>query len=257
MEDSMYPTVSIVIRVYNRERYIGRAIESVLSQSYTDFDLLVWDDGSTDKTAQIAIEYAKKDRRVRIAFYNHRGAVKALKSALADTFGIYLCWVDSDDMLAPTALEETVAVLEENPTVGMVYTDYQLINASDRIIGFGNRCLIPYSKVLPDFKIFQFRLIRRSVFEEIGGIDESFRCAEGYDLCLRIAELTEVHHVPKPLYFYRIHEDLVSQNMDIDQIHSSRNAVSRNLERRRLSDGFYSDLKLRKCFSMRRRKKNG
>lgn len=257
MEDSMYPTVSIVIRVYNRERYIGRAIESVLSQTYTDFDLLVWDDGSTDKTVQIAIEYAKKDRRVRIAFYNHRGAVKALKSALADTFGIYLCWVDSDDMLAPTALEETVAVLEENPTVGMVYTDYQLINASDRIIGFGNRCLIPYSKVLPDFKIFQFRLIRRSVFEEIGGIDESFRCAEGYDLCLRIAELTEVHHVPKPLYFYRIHEDSVSQNMGADQVYCNQDEVSRNPERRGLPDRFERDLQIRGRFPLRREKSNG
>jgi glycosyltransferase involved in cell wall biosynthesis len=257
MEDSMHPTVSIVIRVYNRERYIGRAIESVLSQTYTDFDLLVWDDGSTDKTAKETLEYAKKDRRVRIAFYNHRGAVKALKSALADTFGTYLCWVDGDDMLAPTALEETVAVLEENPTVGMVYTDYQVIDASDRIIGFGNRCLIPYSKVLPDFKIFQFRLIRRSVFERSGGIDESFRCAENYDLCLHIAELTEVRHIPKPLYFYRIHEDSVSQNMDAGQIHFNRDAVSRNLEWRGLSDRFELDPQIRSRFSLQRRKSNG
>jgi len=253
----MYPTVSIVIRVYNRERYIGRAIESVLSQTYTDFDLLVWDDGSTDKTAQVAIEYAKKDRRVRIAFYNHRGAVKALKSALADTFGTYLCWVDSDDMLAPTALEETVAVLEEIPTVGMVYTDYQLINASDRIIGFGNRCRTPYSKMLSDFKIFQFRLIRRSVFDETGGIDGSFRYAEGYDLCLRIAELTDVYHIPKPLYFYRINEDSVSQNMGADQVHCNQDEVSRNPERRGLPDRFERDLQIRGRFSLRRGKSNG
>ena len=255
----MHPTVSIVIRVYNRERYIGRAIESVLSQTYTDFDLLVWDDGSTDKTAKEALEYAKKDRRVRIAFYNHRGAVKALKSALADTFGAYLCWVDSDDMLAPTALEETVAVLEENPTVGMVYTDYQVIDAFDRITGYSNRRRAPYSRgrMLQDFKTLQFRLIRRSVFERSGGIDESFYCAEDYSLCLRLAEFTEVRHIPKPLYIYCIHDDAVSQNMGADQIHCNQDAVSRNPERRGLPDRFERDLQIRGRFSLRREKSNG
>jgi glycosyltransferase involved in cell wall biosynthesis len=255
----MHPSVSIVIRGYNRDGYIGRAIESVLAQTYQDFDLLVWDDGSTDKTAKVAIEYAKKDRRVRIAAYDHRGAVKSLKSALADTFGPYLCWVDSDDMLAPTALEETVAVLEGNPTVGMVYTDYQVIDASDRVTGYGKRCRIPYSKdrMLLDFMTFHFRLIRRSVFEQAGGIDESFLCAEDYDLCLRLAELTEVRRIPKPLYFYRIHSDSVSQRMRIDQIHCARDAVSHALERRGLSDRFEIDLQIRGRFSLRRRKPNG
>lgn len=255
----MYPTVSIVIQGYNRERCIGRAIESVLSQTYKDFDLLVWDDGSTDKTAKEVIEYAKRDRRVRIAFYNHLGAVKALKSALADTFGPYLCWVDSDDMLAPTALEEMVAVLKENPTVGMVYTDYQVIDASDRITGYSNRRRAPYSRgrMLQDFKTLQFRLIRRSVFERSGGIDESFYCAEDYSLCLRLAEFTEVRHIPKPLYFYRIYEDSVSQNIGADQVHCNQDAVSRNPERRGLSDRFELDPQIRSRFSLQRRKSNG
>ena len=255
----MHPTVSIVIRGYNRERYIGRAIESVLAQTYEDFDLLIWDDGSNDRTAQVAIEYAKKDRRVRIASYDHRGATKVLKAALADTFGPYLCWVDSDDMLAPTALEETVAVLNANPTVGMVYTDYQVMDSADRITGYGKRCRIPYSKdrMLLDFMTFHFRLIRRSVFDQVGGIDESFQCAEDYDLCLRVAELTEVRRIPKPLYFYRIHADSISQSMRIDQIHCARDAVNRALDRRGLSDRFELDLQIRGRFSLRRRKPNG
>ena len=111
----MIPKVSIVMTAHNRERYIGKAIESVLAQTYKDFDLLIWDDGSTDNTFAIACEYAKKDNRIRLAAYDHRGPVKALKEAIADTFGPYLCWVDSDDMLEPTALEETVAVLDSEP----------------------------------------------------------------------------------------------------------------------------------------------
>ena len=255
----MYPTVSIIIRGYNRERYVGRAIESVLAQTYTDFDLLVWDDGSTDKTAQIVIECAKKDRRIRIAACNHRGAVKSLKEALADTFGPYLCWVDSDDTLAPTALEETVAVLNENPTVGMVYTDYQVIDAADQVKSYGRRCRIPYSKdrLLLDFMTFHFRLIRRSVFEQAGGIDDEFQCAEDYDLCLRLSEITEIRRIQKPLYHYRIHPESVSHEMRLEQVQWSREAISRALERRGLSERFEVDLQIREQFRLKRRNPDG
>ncbi len=255
----MHPSVSIVIRGYNRERYIGRAIESVLAQTYQDFDLLVWDDGSNDGTAKVAIECAKKDSRVRLAAYDHRGAVKSLKSALADTFGQYLCWVDSDDMLAPTALEETVAVLEGNPTVGMVYTDYQVIDASDQVKSYGRRCRIPYSKdrMLLDFMTFHFRLIRRSAFEQAGGIDDEFRCAEDYDLCLRLSEITEIRRIQKPLYHYRIHHKSVSQEMRLEQVHWSREAISRALKRRGLSERFEVDLQIHERFSLKRRNPDG
>jgi len=255
----MHPSVSIVIRGYNRERYIGRAIESVLAQTYQDFDLLVWDDGSSDGTAKVAIECAKKDSRVRLAAYDHRGAVKSLKSALADTFGPYLCWVDSDDMLAPTALEETVAALDGNPSVGMVYTDYQVIDTSDQVKSYGRRCRIPYSKdrLLLDFMTFHFRLIRRSVFEQAGGIDDEFRCAEDYDLCLRLSEITEIRRIQKPLYHYRIHPKSVSHEMRLEQVHWSRAAISRALKRRGLSERFEVDLQIHERFSLKRRNPDG
>lgn len=258
-ETQTYPTVSVIIRGYNRERYIGPAIESVLAQTYTDFDLLVWDDGSTDRTARIAIEYAKKDRRIRVAACEHRGAVKSLKAAVADTFGAYLCWVDSDDLLSPTALEETVAVLDEHPSVGMVYTDYQLIDAAGRIKGRGRRCRIPYSKdrLLLDFMTFHFRLMRRSVLEQVGGINEDFRCAEDYDLCLRMSEITEVRHIRKPLYFYRVHPESISQRNRIEQIHCSRDAIAQALERRGLADRFRIDLQIHGRFSLKRRRADG
>ena len=254
-ETQTYPTVSVIIRGYNRERYIGPAIESVLAQTYTDFDLLIWDDGSTDKTARIAIEYAKKDRRIRVAACEHRGAVKSLRAAVADTFGAYLCWVDSDDLLSPTALEETVAVLDEHPSVGMVYTDYQLIDAAGRIKGRGRRCRIPYNKdrLLLDFMTFHFRLMRRSVLEQVGGINENFRCAEDYDLCLRLSEITEIRHIQKPLYQYRVHPRSISHEMRLEQVHWSREAISNALKRRGLADRFEVDLQIRERFSLRRR----
>lgn len=225
----MNPSVSVIIRVYNRERYIGQAIESVLSQTYTGFDLLIWDDGSTDKTVRVAIEYAKKDRRVRIAAYDHRGAVKSLKAAFDHTFGTYLCWVNSDDLLSSTALEDTVAVLENNPSVGMVYTDYQLIDTTGVVKGQSRRRRISYRKdhLLLDFMTFPFRLMRRSFFEHKGDINNDYREVRGYDFCLYRPDITEIRHIQKPLYQYRVHPRSILYEIETrwQQIHWFRESI--------------------------------
>jgi len=247
------PKVSIIMTAHNRERYIGKAIKSVLAQTYADFDLLIWDDGSTDRTSAIVCEYAKKDNRIRLAAYDHRGSAKALKAAVAETFGQYLCWVDSDDMLEPTALEETVAVLDSDPSIGVVYTDYRVIDANDAVKGYGRRCRIPYSKdrLLLDFMTFHFRLMRRSVYDQVGGIDDTLEVAEDYDLCLKLSEITEFKHLAKPLYRYRFHDQSLSHQQRIKQIECSRAAVNRALERRGLTDRLELHVDIREKFSLR------
>ncbi len=252
----MIPKVSIVMTAHNRERYIGKAIESVLAQTYTDFDLLIWDDGSTDRTFAIASDYARQDNRIRLAAYGHRGSAKALKEAVADTFGQYLCWVDNDDMLEPTALEETVAVLDSDPSIGVVYTDYRVIDADDAVKGYGRRCRIPYSKdrLLLDFMTFHFRLMRRCVYDQVGGIDDTLGPAEDYDLCLKLSEITEFKHLAKPLYRYRIHGRNLSQQQRIKQIECSKTAVAKALERRGLADRFELHVEIREKFILRRKR---
>jgi glycosyltransferase involved in cell wall biosynthesis len=249
----MIPKVSIIMTAHNRERYIGKAIESVLAQTYADFDLLISDDGSTDRTFAIASDYARQDNRIRLATYDHRGPAKALKEAVADTLGPYLCWVDSDDMLEPTALEETVAVLDSDPSIGVVYTDYRVIDANDAVKGYGRRCRIPYSKdrLLLDFMTFHFRLMRRSVYDQVGTIDDTLEPAEDYDLCLKLSEITEFKHLAKPLYRYRIHGQNLSQQQRIKQIECSKTAVSKALERRGLADRLELHVEIREKFILR------
>ncbi|HBL10267.1 MAG TPA: filamentous hemagglutinin, partial [Cyanobacteria bacterium UBA11162] len=99
--------ISIIITTYNRDRYLGGAIESVLSQTQGDFELLIWDDGSTDNSLAIAHDYATRDQRIRVVGAKHQGRGISLKEAIAQTHGTYIGWVDSDDLLAPTALAET------------------------------------------------------------------------------------------------------------------------------------------------------
>jgi glycosyltransferase involved in cell wall biosynthesis len=230
---------------YSRERYLGAAIESVLAQTCGDFELLLWDDGSTDRSVALARAYARQDARVRVVAAPHLGRTPALKAAVAHAAGTYVGLVDSDDLLAPTALEETMAILDAQPEVGMVYTDYLDIDAHGAVRGYGQRCHIPYSQegLLLNFMTFHFRLIRRTVLEQVGDFDTSFACAQDYDLCLRLAEVTEVRHLAKPLYYYRVHPDGISQGRAMEQIRCSYKAIRAALQRRGLAA--FLELKLR------------
>ncbi|HEY9835189.1 MAG TPA: glycosyltransferase, partial [Stenomitos sp.] len=230
----MAALISIVITVYNRERYLRAAIESILSQTLGDFELLVWDDGSSDRSLKIAQEYACKDSRVRVVAAEHQGHTRALKQAIVQSQGKYIGWVDSDDILAATALEKTAQRLERNPEVGMVYTSYLDIDEYDRIVSYGYRCIVPYSKegLLHQFMTFHFRLIRRSVYEQVGGLNDLLEHAQDYDLCLRLSEKTEIRHVNQPLYYYRTHPTSISHQKRYEQIRDARLAVELAYQRR-------------------------
>ncbi|HEY9608847.1 glycosyltransferase, partial [Allocoleopsis sp.] len=242
----MKALISIVITTYNGERYLGAAIESVLSQTRGDFELLIWDDGSTDDSVRIAQTYAKQDSRVRVVAAVHQGRVQALKGAIAQTTGTYIGWIDQDDLLAAAALQETTAILDTNPEVGFVYTDYLDMEESGKIRGYGTRCHIPYSKerLLLDFMTFFFRLMRREVFEQVGGLDESMTHVEDYDLCLKLSEATEVRHVKKPLYYYRCHGLSASQKYPRQQAENACDAIANALKRRGLAEQLQVQLEI-------------
>lgn len=233
----MAATISIVITTYNRDRYLGAAIASVLQQTYPNLELLIWDDGSTDQSLEIAQYYATKDARVQVVAAPHQGRGPALQQAIARTSGAYLGWVDDDDVLAPTALEETLAVLQAAPTVGMVYTDYVDMREDSTVLGYGTRCAIPYSpeRLLIDFMTFHFRLMRRSVYEQVGGVDATLGMVEDYDLCLRLSEVTSIHHLARPLYYYRHHPHCLSYQRRAQQIERSRWTIAQALHRRGLA----------------------
>jgi glycosyltransferase involved in cell wall biosynthesis len=236
----MPPSISIIMTVYNRERYLDAAIKSILLQTYQNFELLIWDDGSTDRSVAMAEAYAGRDKRIRVMAAAHQGYTGALKAAIAETSGAYFGWVDSDDLLTPTALEATTAILNAQHTVGMVYTNYLVIDENNQPKGLGQRCQIPYSKdrLLIDFMTFHFRLMRRSVYDQVGGIDLAFPCAQDYDLCLKLSEVAEIHHLPQPLYCYRSHSDSISQQNRLQQIDCARRAIADALERRGLSERY-------------------
>lgn len=236
----MAPTLSLLIVNYNGARYLRDALDSALTQTYTDFELLVWDDGSTDRSVDIAQAYALQDRRVRVVAAGHHGVAAARQAAIAQTSGAYLGWLDGDDLLASTAIEETTRVLDAHPETGLVYTDYLEIDAEGNLQGYGERCHMPYAKelLLLGFMTFHFRLLRRAVFEQVGGINTAYPYAYDYDLCLRLSEVTTVRRIRKPLYYYRRHSDTISAQKQHEQKRDSCQAILAALQRRGLVERY-------------------
>jgi glycosyltransferase involved in cell wall biosynthesis len=244
---------------YNRERYVAAAVRSALAQTRGDFELIVRDDGSTDGTLAAIRAAVGDDPRVRIMAGENLGVVGSLNLAAAEARGRYFGWVDSDDSLAPTALEETARVLDGEPSVGMVYTSYVVIDEAGKMVGAGKRCKIPYTpqRLLVEFMTFHFRLMRKDFFDRVGRLDPTMIHAEDYDLCLKLSEVTEFRHVDKPLYAYRVHADSISQERRVQQILASRDAINAALRRRRMDATHELQVQIVGRFQIRKKASSG
>ena len=229
------PRVSIVIPVYNRQSYLTFAVESVLRQTYTDWELIISDDGSTDGTLEMAHNFALHDSRIRVLTAEHKGVVHALIAGFGAATGEFIGQLDSDDLLEPQAVELTVKALDEDEACGMVYTNYIDIDKNGRKMRPGNRCFILYSpeRMLIDFMTFHFRLIRKSVYNKIGGFNTQFNNLEDWDLCLRLSEVTTIKKINEYLYLYRYHPDSTKVTMNqLERINLCTEAITQALQRR-------------------------
>jgi glycosyltransferase involved in cell wall biosynthesis len=234
------PKASIVTTIYNRQKYLPQTIESILSQSYSDLELILWDDGSTDRSLEICYHYAAQDYRIRVIPACHQGRGHAIAQACDLAQGEYIGIVDSDDLLAQTAITETVSYLNQNPEVGMVYTDYLIVAEDDSVKGYGHHCQIPYSRerILLEFMTFHFRLLRLDAYKNISGFNPEFTYAQDYDLCLRLSETTEIAQIKNPLYYYRHHQNSISGEKRIEQMLFSKKAIENALQRRGMSEEY-------------------
>lgn len=225
----------------------------MLVQTEPNFELIIWDDGSSDGSFNIIQDYARRDSRIRWFQSEHQGRAMALKLAHAEATAPYIGWIDSDDVLSPIALERTLSVLESRPDLGMVYTDCRILDGANRVYGLGRTCELDYSPeaLLTDFMTFHFRLLRRGLYEQVGGIDCSLTAALDYDLCLKLSEITEIHHLKEPLYFYRIHDARISTQRRLEQIGCSMRAVNSALERRGLTQQFELEVEVRSRFQLK------
>jgi glycosyltransferase involved in cell wall biosynthesis len=247
--------IALAMTVYNRQDYLAQALDSIRNQTYPHWQLILWDDGSTDDSPKIARHYAQQDDRIRFIAATHTGRAAALQSAISFSTAPYLAWIDDDDLLAPLTLAATIATLHHNPQIGMVYTDCILIDSTGKELGLDHRSTIPYSpkRLLVDFMTFHFRLIRREIYNKVGGIDLNFPCAQDYDICLKISEVTEIKHIPASLYCYRQHPHSISQARQLQQRELSAQAVKNALIRRGLSNQLHLQITEKGQFQLRKK----
>jgi glycosyltransferase involved in cell wall biosynthesis len=199
------PTVSVVIPVYNGERYLAEAITSVLDQTYKSFELIVVDDGSTDKSAAVVRSFT--DDRIRYLYQSNGGASKARNLGVAASRGTVIAFLDSDDAWLPRKLERQVDYLASYKEVGAVYCWYEVLepNGSRRAcslsVGHDPWEIIKTGcGLLPSATTF-----RKEVLQKVGGFDEAFLGSEYQDLelSLRLSEITRFACLPEILLLYR------------------------------------------------------
>ena len=211
------PKVSVIIPAYNCERFIGETIKSVLSQTYQDFEVLVIDDGSEDKTQEI-VKGINDPKIVYIHHEENSGVSVARNNAITKSRGEYIALLDHDDLWLPEKLERQVPILESDPKVGLVYSDCYIIDLNGHILGRNFQDHHPHrGEVFPDLFLDNFIpcltvLIRKDALDRVGLFNPEFSIAEEYDLFLRIAEVYKVDFVDLPLAKYRLHETNFSKN---------------------------------------------
>ena len=219
--------VSVVIPCYNQAHFLPEAIESVLGQSYQNFELLVVDDGSKDDTPKVASEYASQDSRVRLIGQQNRGLAGARNRGLAESKGEYVVFLDSDDRLLGEALEVGVRELASHPECAFVSGHYRPIGADGEIYGIPRKARVEgdhYLALLRDNYISMPASVmyRRWVFEEVGGFDGSVDAAADWDLYLRIARRFPIYHHGEVVADYRWH----GSNMTADPALMLRSTVA-------------------------------
>lgn len=206
------PAVSVLMAVCDGERFVAEAVESILSQSFTDLELIVVDDGSVDATFEILETYS--DARVRIVRQSNAGLTLSLIRAAGMARGRYLARQDSDDVSKPVRIERQVKYLETHPDTALLGTSATLINEFGEEFG---RVVVeddPESIVEKLNEENQFVhgsiLMRSEAYREVGGYRKEFLYAQDYDLVARIAERWKVANLKETYYGRRITTDMVS-----------------------------------------------
>lgn len=211
-------SVTVVIPSYNRNKYIKDAIDSVVSQKYQPFQLIVVDDGSTDGSFEKLQELLVSQNFMLLTHTDrcNKGQSASINLGLRHADGEYVAILDSDDMFAASKLERQVEFLQENPDVGMVYGQGHAIDAEGNFLfevpanghselGDPNRLLLDCYMALPGGA-----LIRKAVVDKVGFFEEGFRAGQDHDMALRIMEATKVAYLPELAFYYRKHGDSIS-----------------------------------------------
>lgn len=212
------PKITVVMPVYNTEKYLRQAIESILNQDYTNFVFAIVDDCSKDGSYEICQEYARKDSRIQLSQNEvNSGYIHSLNTAIARANTEFIARMDSDDICMPTRLSKQLELITASEDIVLVGSQIETIDEDDKLI----RCMnLPTgTDSLDDWQMtgrgtavcHPSALYRKSAFDRVGGYNKEFYPAEDFHMWLQYAELGKIVNHPEVLVHYRVHKNSVSQ----------------------------------------------
>ena len=218
------PAISVVIPVFNGTNYLREAVESVAAQTFTDYEIIIVDDGSTDATWELVTSFGSRVRGFRKP---NGGVASALNLGIANARGRWVSWLSHDDLFLPTKLERQMALLTAEPRFHGCYTDYFVGDAEARIV---RAVRTPwYPRVRAHRELFgrayiggSTIVVARSAFEAVGPFSESLRYTQDTDMWLRILRRFELGRVAEPLAVERWHPGQDSHRRDIMRAEAQR-----------------------------------
>jgi len=226
------PLVSIYMPLYNREKFVVESIQSALEQSVKDLEVVICDDGSTDKSLELIRKYYSKNNRVRVISQKNGGIGAASNTAVKHCKGYYIGQLDADDVLMTDAVEKCLYEMEKDASLSLVYGTTEYIDDKSKFKSDGwNWPVFSREYLLSNMIVHHFRFFRRRDFARTSGFDETIRNAVDYDMMLKLAEAGNVKHLNQVLYQYRRHDEMttVLHNSDQNKNHfiAINNAISR------------------------------
>lgn len=235
----MAPHVNVLMPVFNGESHVREAIESILGQTFADFELILVEDGSTDRTLDILRNYARRDLRVVLLENgSNQGLVYSLNRGLSLARGKYIARMDADDISLPDRLQRQVEYMESHPEVGVLGTNIAYIDDNGHLM-YGGR---PKDKRPESPKVIEWLLmwrcciyhptvmIRRAILEHTGFIyDPTFEPAEDRELWVRLSKHTVIAKLPEVLLHYRISAGSISRVRAEEQRRKGALIVQREL----------------------------
>ena len=203
------PKISIIMSVYNGEKYLREAIESILNQTFADFEFIIVNDGSTDSSLEIIQSY--HDDRIRVINNEiNIGLTKSLNKAIGEARGEYIARQDADDISLPNRFEEQLKYFEQYPEVVLLGTSAYRVDEHEKVLA---KVILPEKPDKNSLKGSQFYhgslMVKKEVFNKVGRYNELLRYCQDYELWLRIAKSYEVRNLTQLLYKFRFHSENV------------------------------------------------
>ncbi len=232
--------VSVIMPVFNGEKYLAEAIESILSQTFTDFELIIVDDGSQDGSADIIRDYAQEDGRIRLLqHHENQGRADARNTGIADSHGSLIAMMDCDDISLPERLEKQVAFLENNPEIGGLGTQGMFIGTDSEYLQDIHKPVQHADIVWQHFFHNAFLqasiMLRREFLCAVGGYEPGRRFVDDQMLITSLLHNANIRfaNLPEKLYGYRQHEQakFLSPKANQHLIGITREIKKRSLER--------------------------